>query len=311
MMALKIDRSKMNPNAAGHHCVECGRAVSKVSFLDALADSFVQEKPKIMNIGAGIGRRKPAHSWSPVPPAALPPAIGTKPTTAPASAGTSRKRAQAQPPVDVPRGKKARRPVTPVGNGRFSSEFERRQFNDPWLAVKPTAKLVNSGRKPPRSRGDAPPPTKPATTPKAKARKQSKPASPKPPTLRKQYIPPMYRDPKKTYYYNRTVKPKKKTKSSAPYYFVLNFDEAAQTIELIPLEVRGTFIGRREGRPKWKATVLPRPDPIPGVSAVEFEKKYFASMGVFTVPAKNYAIVNSDSVHKCAGVKEDSWDIFD
>ena len=305
MMALKIDRSKMNPNAAGHHCVECGRAVSKVSFLDALADHFVHEKPKIMNLGGNIGRRKPSNSWSPVPPAVLPPLVSSKPgALASAQAASGKKRWQAHASLDGPRSKKARRPVTPVGNGRFSAEFERRQMNDPWLAVKPAAKLVNSaaGRKPPRSRSDGPQPTKTSTTPKAKARKSSKPSTPKSPPLRKQRIPPMYRDPKKTYYYNRTVKPKKKTKSSAPYYFVLNFDESTQKIQLIPLEVRGTFIGRRVGRPKWKATVLPRPAPIPGVSAAELERRYFASMGVFTASAKDYIIVNSDSVHKCATI---------
>ena len=185
-------------------------------------------------------------------------------------------------------------------NCRFSAEQERRQLNDPWLAVTPGVKAVNVAavRKPPRFRGEV------------KACKSSKQTAPKPPPLRKQRIPPMYRDPKKTYYYNRTVKPKKKTDSSAAYYFVLNFDENTQKIQLIPLEIRGTFIGRREGRPKWKATVLPRPEPIPGVSANELGNRYLASMGVFTANAEDYVVVESDSVHKCVGVREDSWDIF-
>ena len=120
-------------------------------------------------------------------------------------------------------------------NCRFSAEYERRQLNDPWLAVKPGVKAVNVAtvRKPPRFRGEV------------KACKSSQHTASKPPPWRKQRIPPMYRDPKRTYYYNRTVKPKKKTDSSASYYFVLNFDENTQKIQLIPLEIRGTFIGRR------------------------------------------------------------------
>lgn len=34
-------------------------------------------------------------------------------------------------------------------------------------------------------------------------------------------------------------------------------------------------------------------------------------MGVFAAPCNDYVVVRSDSVHKFAGVEEDSWDIYD
>jgi len=315
MMALKIDRSRMNPNAAGHHCVECGRAVGKVSFLDALADCFVHEKPKVTNLGGTLGRRKPAQSWG-APPIALP--LSSKP----AMAAAGKKRSQEQQSGSSKRarvdGRGRSRPVTPVGG---LTEFERRQLNDPWLAVAPLTKKAEGKRKPPRSRGERQSSRKPGgrgssatalsfdVESKSKQQKQPKPSNRSP--LRKQRIPPMYRDPKKVYYYNKVIKPKKKTKSSAPYYFVLHYDEDARTVRIIPLEERGTFIGRREGRIKWKADVLPRPEPKPGSTPEEEDKRYYDSMGVFTAPCDDYIVVQSDSVHKCAGVKEDSWDVYD
>jgi hypothetical protein len=126
------------------------------------------------------------------------------------------------------------------------------------------------------------------------------------PMLRKQKIANMYRDPKKIYYYNKVVTPKPDVtdpnKYKSLYYFVLHFDEDVRMIRIIPLYRRGTFKGKREGREKWKAIILPRKS--------EDEKKWLKSMDVITVPAANWNIVPSYMVTKCSSVGEESWDIL-
>jgi hypothetical protein len=125
-------------------------------------------------------------------------------------------------------------------------------------------------------------------------------------TLRKQKIANMYRDPKKTYYYNKVVTPKQESSDrfqyKSKYYFVLNYEEDIKMVRLIPLYRRGTFKGKREGREKWKATVLGRTE--------EDEKKYFKNMDVITAPSSKWEIVNSYMVTKCSSVAEESWDIL-
>lgn len=126
------------------------------------------------------------------------------------------------------------------------------------------------------------------------------------PCLRKQKIANMYRDPKKIYYYNKVVTPNPDStdasKYKSKYYFVLNFEEDVKLIRIIPLYRRGTFKGKREGREKWKATILPRNDAD--------EKKWLKSMDVITAPASNWNIVPSYMVTKCSSVGEESWDIL-
>ena len=116
----------------------------------------------------------------------------------------------------------------------------------------------------------------------------------------------MYRDPKKTYYYNKVVTPRPYVEDNYSYksqfYFVLNFEEDVKLVRLIPLYKRGTFKGKREGREKWKAAILPRHDGD--------EKKWLKSMDVITAPASKWNIVPSYMVTKCSNVAEESWDIL-
>lgn len=116
----------------------------------------------------------------------------------------------------------------------------------------------------------------------------------------------MYRDPKKIYYYNKVVTPKlgkiDHLAHKSKYYFVLNFDEDVKLIRLIPLYRRGTFKGKREGREKWKAIILPKHDAD--------ENKWLKSMDVITTPASNWDIVASYMVTKCSSVGEESWDVL-
>ena len=122
--------------------------------------------------------------------------------------------------------------------------------------------------------------------------------------LRKQIIPAHYRSPKKQYYYNKVVTPKKNLNKGgfkSSYYFVINFNAETLMVRVIPLFLRGTFKGKREGRPKWKANVLSRGDLS--------EDAYLKSMDVITSPCSQWEIIPSYAVTKCANVKQESWDI--
>lgn len=124
--------------------------------------------------------------------------------------------------------------------------------------------------------------------------------------LRKQIISSGYRCPMQVYYYNKIVTPKagaKKSNYKSKYYFVLNYDTEEMTIRVIPLFVSGTFKGKREGRPKWKANVLPRD----GLD----EESYWKSMDVVTTSVSEWNIVKAHAVTKCVSVQGESWDIVD
>eukprot|EP00560_Eucampia_antarctica_P001124 CAMPEP_0197842892 /NCGR_PEP_ID=MMETSP1437-20131217/47003_1 /TAXON_ID=49252 ORGANISM="Eucampia antarctica, Strain CCMP1452" /NCGR_SAMPLE_ID=MMETSP1437 /ASSEMBLY_ACC=CAM_ASM_001096 /LENGTH=293 /DNA_ID=CAMNT_0043452841 /DNA_START=24 /DNA_END=905 /DNA_ORIENTATION=+ len=130
-------------------------------------------------------------------------------------------------------------------------------------------------------------------------------------SLRKQKILSMYRDPKKIYYYNKVVTPVNTSSLSnikSNFYFVLNYDEENQIIRIIPLYTKGTFKGKREGCTKWKARVQERTHPLDPLD-VHGEKMYFDSMDIITVPCADWKIVQASMVTKCAGVKEESWDL--
>lgn len=124
--------------------------------------------------------------------------------------------------------------------------------------------------------------------------------------LRKQVISSGYRCPMQVYYYNKIVTPKAFTKNSSfrsKYYFVLNYDTEAMTIRVIPLFVSGTFKGKREGRPKWKANVLSRE----GLD----EESYWKAMDVITASVSEWNIVKAHAVTKCVSVQGESWDIVE
>jgi len=125
--------------------------------------------------------------------------------------------------------------------------------------------------------------------------------------LRKQKIINMYRDPKKIYFFNKVVTPKedkvREFTHTSKYFFVLNYNEETKMIRVIPLNRKGTFKGKREGRQKWKATVLER--------ECKDDITYWKSMGIFTSSCSNWNIVPAYMVTKCSSVAEESWDIFD
>jgi hypothetical protein len=120
--------------------------------------------------------------------------------------------------------------------------------------------------------------------------------------LRKQIIPTGFRCPKHEYYYNKVVTPKSnKNRYKTEYYFVINYDIETFSIRLIPLFVNGVFKGKREGRPKWKANVLPR-------LQVD-QQSYLKSMDVISSISNEWKIVKAFAVTKCVSVQGESWDI--
>jgi len=130
-------------------------------------------------------------------------------------------------------------------------------------------------------------------------------------SLRKQKILSMYRDPRKIYYYNKvvtTVAVSSVKNVKSEFYFVLNYNEEKQIIRIIPLYTKGTFKGKREGRTKWKARVQERRNPLDPLDS-QGENLYFDSMDIITVPCTEWKIVQASMVTKCAGVKEESWDL--
>jgi len=146
--------------------------------------------------------------------------------------------------------------------------------------------------------------------------------------LRKQRSINQYRDPKKTYYFNRIVSPKadantnivvtndqectsSSQSSSGPFYFVLNYNEKEEVMQIIPLQPRGTFFGKRKGRIRWKATVAQKPPSLPEADSSVLQKQWYNSMGVVTVPCAEWKIVSAYAVIKTSDVAEESWDIFD
>jgi len=247
-------------------CGNCGKETP--SFIDALANYFVSKKPKIEPLGSTGGRKRSRT----------------------ASAGTLSQATGEK--LKLPKKDAITRTTASGRQTRTPTRLEETPNRLPFQRKS----LTNSRA----SRNSA------KSSSLSMSQKTSTPRSNSKPILRKQKIANMYRDPKKTYYYNKVVTPKKldTTDSYAyksRYYFVLNFEEDVKLIRVIPLFRKGTFKGKREGREKWKANILAKND-------VD-ENKWLKSMDVITAPASNWEIVDSYMVTKCSSVGEESWDI--
>ena len=263
MMARRIKKR----DAISSNFQSCGK--DSLSFIDQLATYFVSKKPKIEPLGTS-GNRKRSRAAS----------TGSMPFT---SSGQPAKIA-----------KIAKDPSKTTLSGRQSKTSNRlEETSESLLTYRP--KSQNAARS---SRNSASAALLPKAPPVARGSNK--------PILRKQKIANMYRDPKKVYYYNKVVTPSQSNQNStslkSKYYFVLNFDATMKSIRLIPLYRRGTFKGKREGREKWKATILQRNDAD--------ESIWLESMNVITAPASQWSIVSSYMVTKCSSVGEESWDIL-
>jgi hypothetical protein len=296
MMARRI--KKFNPDVV---CDGCER-IGTPSFVDQLGRYFVLEKPKILSLGAT--RRKRSMTGANVP--------ATKKAKTSVSVTSSGRKSKIpsrleEEPDDQPRSK-SRKSSLNVKKDKSESAKPRRNSVAPKkergsVASDKDDVEANSRVGPSRtSKNSSLTPIAPLDKEVLKAKGRSN----KPILLRKQKIPTMYRSPKKLYFYNKVVTPKSTANASkykSKYYFVISFDMEAKSMSLIPLYLKGTFKGKREGRPKWKANVLPRNNLD--------EDEYLESMDVVTsTPVSEWNIVKSYAVTKCASVQEESWDVL-
>merc|ERR1712007_159835 len=296
MMARRMN--KFDPDVI---CGGCERGGTP-SFVDQLGKYFVLEKPKILPLG--VARRKRSMSGS------------TNPN------GTTAKRAKINPvaPRVTSSGRKSKVP------SRLEEEMEdvkntskktlgikrvevKKEVRSDVKKIKTESKKESDRRKNAASRvaphrtskNSSLPPVAPLGTDILQPEGKNN----KPILLRKQKIPTMHRSPKKTYFYNKVVTPKSgqsKSKYKSKYYFVISYDMEADQMTLIPLFLKGSFKGKREGRPKWKANVVPQ-------NGLDYNS-YLESMDVITTHVSKWQMVKSYAVTKCACVHQESWDII-
>lgn len=107
--------------------------------------------------------------------------------------------------------------------------------------------------------------------------------------LRKQRVADVYQDPSIQRLFSKTVAKRNEPRSSSSYYFVVHFSgDESNFIHVIPLEPRGKFSGKREGRTKFRASMDTK---------------------IEEVPWEEYEVVNVDMVTKTPVIKNESWDI--
>jgi len=264
MMARKV--IPRTSQVVGEGCHSCGNKI-KPSFVDELSQFFVTEKPRIKKLPVNSSGRKRSMSGNGTP---MTKATKLAKVASPGRITSSGRRSKAPSRLDEAVDKPKPRKTPAARTSRNSST--------------PTVIAVQG--LPIKVRGK----------------------SNKPMLLRKQKIPSMYRSPKKLYFYNKVVTPKPgavhpNVDYKSRYYFVINYDIDTEEIRAIPLFLRGQFKGKREGRPKWKAHVLPR-------NEKSNEQNYLKTMDVITSPCSNWDIVESYAVTKCASVQEESWDVL-
>ena len=107
--------------------------------------------------------------------------------------------------------------------------------------------------------------------------------------LMKQKVKSYPRD--RVHFYNKVVRPKKGKNSEN--YFVLNYDEAKNTIRIIPMEPRGLLSGKRAGRPRFQVVMNNYP------------------RNAKTVSCDSYDIVKAFMVMKTPVVASEAWDVLD
>lgn len=106
-------------------------------------------------------------------------------------------------------------------------------------------------------------------------------------TLRKQKVKAYPRC--RVHYYNRVVR--RKQNIPITYFFVLQYDEPRQLIQLIPLAAKGKLSGKREGRPRYQALV--------GTTDANW----------IVQRVEDYVVVKAAMVMKTPVVASEAWDI--
>lgn len=140
-----------------------------------------------------------------------------------------------------------------------------------------------------------PAPLKPAPKPVAKpasknaASQRSGPKRVSRAELKKQKVKAYPRD--RVHFYNKVVK--ENNGESQQYYFVLNYDESKETIQVVPMRATGVCLGRHAGRPRYQCII--------GDTDENFR----------TEPVSKFQIVPSTMVMKTSIVAQEAWDIQD
>lgn len=127
------------------------------------------------------------------------------------------------------------------------------------------------------------PKPKPKASPKAAGPKRVNRAE-----LRKQKVKAYPRG--RLHFYNKVVKP---IDGSKDYYFVLHYDEANETIQIVPMAAKGTCLGKHSGRPRYQCLV-------------EETDENFR-----TEPTHSFQVVPATMVMKTSLVAQEAWDIQD
>ena len=106
--------------------------------------------------------------------------------------------------------------------------------------------------------------------------------------LKKQKVKAYPRD--RIHFYNRVVKPQDGSKE---YFFVLNYNENKDTIQIVPMQATGVCLGKHAGRPRYQCMI--------GDTDENFR----------TESTKDFQIVPATMVMKTSVVANEAWDIQD
>ncbi|KAL7565603.1 hypothetical protein ACA910_018965 [Epithemia clementina (nom. ined.)] len=102
------------------------------------------------------------------------------------------------------------------------------------------------------------------------------------------------------HFYNRVVKPIPKSNKKGgnnhdgeQYFFVLHYNEDTEAVRLVPMEARGTMMGKRQGRPRYVCCI--------GTTDENFVSDH----------SHHYQVVPATMVMKTPFVAQEAWDIED
>lgn len=314
MMCLKLPDTDAVP-----HCSSCSKPLDTTapSFTEAMMSLAVKDKPTIEQLGGAatpapksFRRRSIVGSSSGSSSITVFRGTSLPGLTIPPSETPSRKRSLSTGPAS-PSSKRRRLSRASSAQDCLMStpsedrplSYAEKQYHSVWLAVPPESESKTTSRPPPRRRSSNGSIADSKKTPRSKTPSKKKKISfagqrlttttsnAKLPfdknTLRKQRADSYPRD--RPHYYNKVVR--RKGSKSNQFYFVYHYDEQAATLRLIPLEVKGTLSGNREGRPRYRAVL--------GDTDRNFR----------TVASSSYEVMTAYAVMKSPWLVTEAWDI--
>eukprot|EP00429_Kryptoperidinium_foliaceum_P031518 CAMPEP_0176139308 /NCGR_PEP_ID=MMETSP0120_2-20121206/70779_1 /TAXON_ID=160619 /ORGANISM="Kryptoperidinium foliaceum, Strain CCMP 1326" /LENGTH=736 /DNA_ID=CAMNT_0017475291 /DNA_START=40 /DNA_END=2250 /DNA_ORIENTATION=- len=258
--------------------------IEGLNLLEKLADCFVEEKPRVEQIGSTTptSKRKLKRSSSignMTPPF---PHVSAKPSPSFEDFNANKRRKVSMDKLDL--GEAA---LSHGGYGPYSTSptSSRRSKAYSQLVAKAVAGSTPKGR----SRGtpkksfdlEHSTPYRPQATPTKGIQKVDR------ATLVKQKVKSYPRD--REHFYNKVVQPKGHT--DGPYFFVLNYNEKTSMVTLCPMAPRGLLSGKRAGRPRYQCVL--------GTNSSNW----------ITAPCDLYDPVPAFMVMKTPLIAQEAWDI--